>query len=939
MTDEKAFAEAYGKLNPAQKKAVDTVEGPVLVIAGPGTGKTHILTLRIANILKQTQANAANILVLTFTESAARTVRKRLAELVGEPVAREVFTSTFHGFAEHLLSTYSDSFPEARGKRLAGDVETTLLWREVLETEDLTALRTTKSPYFYLRDLARLRDDLVRERIALVDYRAWLEKQGEVIRADESLYYTRDSKYGKKGDFKPAGEDKLKRLEKGTEAIRLIEAYEALKETRDVYDFADVLRIAVDGLMADADLRATVQEQYQYVLADEHQDANALQHALLDALAYDEHPNIFVVGDEKQAIYRFQGADSSHFKTFTEHFPRTETIYLTDSYRSLQGVLDASHTLIQSVPASMGEHQHLIATRKGRAKMELLAAPDPLAERDQVATLVEETIAAGTEPHEIAVIASRNATADSFAEHLAGKNIPTLRAGDVMLSSRPVMRALLALMRAIANPLDIAALRESLLAPWWPMPLAERAGLLLKNRDRELWTALEHAYPDVAQILHDLQKAALTTAPLPLLSKMLADTGARGYLLSNVEHLEDLELVRRIFMHIEEIVARDPGRSFAEVIDAFTKAHEHGLESVKTSVTLTKGKVTVITAHKAKGMEFEKVFIVGLNARQWEKGGMYAKIPSPVDQTRTIEDITKLFYVAMTRAKNELVLSYAIENGDGRDTPPSLLIPDGLPAIIAAADPLPILHTTLEPRPIVNDLVKRFLTEEGLSPSAFNEYLESPPTFFARRVLRLHEPEAPATAIGTAVHAGIAEYLQTKDADKAYAALEGTLKRSLLPRNAAYERVVEHATVSLAKYLAEGAPSETSAVEKAYTYTREIHGESILLQGKVDAIFKTATGECIIDFKTSSDIHIKDEKHARQLAFYDLLLTQNGHKPTGASIIQVGPEVVQEYPVPLTDETRSELVATLDAVVAELLTGEWREGEASDYDDLLNLFS
>src|SRR5260370_891545 len=112
-------------------------------IAGPGTGKTHVLTLRIANILKQTQANAANILVLTFTESAARTVRKRLGELVGEAVSREVFISTFHGFAEHLLSTYSDSFPEARGKRLAGDVEATLLWREVLETEDLTALRTT----------------------------------------------------------------------------------------------------------------------------------------------------------------------------------------------------------------------------------------------------------------------------------------------------------------------------------------------------------------------------------------------------------------------------------------------------------------------------------------------------------------------------------------------------------------------------------------------------------------------------------------------------------------------------------------------------------------------------------------------------------------------------------------------------------------------------
>ncbi|MDB5195494.1 MAG: helicase / ATP-dependent helicase PcrA, partial [Parcubacteria group bacterium] len=887
----------------------------------------------------KTQANATNILVLTFTESAARTVRRRLAELVGEVASRDVFISTFHGFAEHLLSTYADSFPEARGKRLAGDVETTLLWREVLETEDLTALRTTKSPYFYLRDLARLRDDLVRERISLAGYRAWLEGQGDVIRADESLYYTRDSKYGKKGDFKPEGEKKLERLLKGEEAIRLIEAYETLKEKRDLYDFADVLRIAVDGLAADADLKATVQEQYQYLLADEHQDANALQHALLDTLAYDEHPNIFVVGDEKQAIYRFQGADSSHFKAFTEHYPRTELIYLTDSYRSLQGVLDASHALIQSVPASTGEHPALSATRKGNAKLELLAAPDPLSERDQVASLIEEAIASGTAPHEIAVIASRNATATLFAEQLAARGIPYLRAGDVMLSSRPLMRSVLALMRATANPLDIAALRELLLAPWWSMTLADRAALLVRNRDRELWGALESTYPEVAAVLRELQKKALTEAPLPLLSRMLAETGARGFLLSHAEHLEDLELVRRVFMHIEEILARDPSASFTEVIDAFTKAHEHGLESVKTSVTLAPGKVTVITAHKAKGMEFEKVFIVGLTARAWEKGGMPAKIPSPVDQSRTLEDITKLFYVALTRAKNEVVLSYAIENGEGRDTPPSVLIPAGLSTIEVKSDPLPLLHATLEPTKVVNDLVKRFLTEDGLSPSAFNEYLESPPTFFARRVLRLHEPEAPATAIGTAVHAGIAEYLQTKSEDKSYAALEGTLKRSLLPRNSAYERVVEHARQSLASYISEGAPNETSAVEKAFTLTRTIAGEQVLLQGKIDAIFTRPSGECIIDFKTSSDVHIKDEKHARQLAFYDLLLSENGHAPTAASIIQVGPEVVQEYPVPLTKETRAEFSATLEAVVTELLTGKWRAGEPSDYDELLKLFA
>jgi DNA helicase-2/ATP-dependent DNA helicase PcrA len=936
--DPKLFTEAYARLNEAQKKAVDTVEGPVLVIAGPGTGKTHILTLRIANILKITQANPGNILVLTFTDSAARTVRTRVAALIGEQAAREIFISTFHGFADHLLQQYQDSFPQAIGKRLAGDVESTLLWREVLENEELVALRTTKSPYFYLRDLARLRDDLLRERISLADYRAWADAETDRIKSDESLVYLRDSKYGAKGEMKPEGFKKLERLEKVYEAARLIEAYEALKVERDVYDFADVLRIAVDGLAEDADLRATIQEQYQYVLADEHQDANALQHALLDVLAYDEHPNIFVVGDEKQAIYRFQGADSSHFKTFTEQFPRAEVISLDTSYRSRQGILDASHGLIQAVPAATGAHMALTG-RSEAASLSVLAAPDPLAERDQIAQLVEAAIKEGTEPHEIAIIASRNGTADQFAETLAARGVPTLRAGDVLLSSRPIMRGVLALMRAVADPLDSASLRESLLAPWWPMTLTERAELLRQNRDRELETALASAMPAVAETIAALRAAALTTAPLPLLSKLLADSGARAFLLSHADHFEDITLMRKVFMHIEELVQRNPDQSFADVVRIFTQAHEHGLESVKTSVTMMEGKVTVITAHKAKGMEFKKVFVVGMNARQWEKGGMPAKIPSPVDQSRSLEDITKLFYVAITRAKDDLVISYAVESAEGKDTPPSVLIPAGLSEITPDFDPLPILHETVNASKLVCELVHEFLTKDGLSPSAMNEYLESPSTFFARRVLRLHEPEAPATAIGIAVHAGIAAYLEAKSEGAAYVALSRVLKKSLLPRTAAYDRVVTHARESLAQYIAhDGTLKEAIAIEQGYSITKEIAGHVVKLQGKVDAIFQVSGGECIVDFKTSSDVHIKDEKHARQLAFYDLLLRANGHNTTHASIVQVGPEHVEEFPVPLTDETRATLSITLEEIIDELWTGKWRSGEPSDYDDLLKLF-
>ncbi len=162
------FEEGYAKLNAAQKEAVDTVEGPVMVIAGPGTGKTHILTLRIANILRLTQnTSPENILVLTFTDSAARTVAKRLAGLIGEETARKVGTYTFHSFAEHIMKEHPEAFAEYADRRLMGEVEAVLVWRDVFENLKESKLRTAKSPFHYLKDLLHLEDTLTREQIEI----------------------------------------------------------------------------------------------------------------------------------------------------------------------------------------------------------------------------------------------------------------------------------------------------------------------------------------------------------------------------------------------------------------------------------------------------------------------------------------------------------------------------------------------------------------------------------------------------------------------------------------------------------------------------------------------------------------------------------------------------------------------------------------------------
>lgn len=948
MTDPKAFEVAYGKLNAAQKQAVDTVEGPVLVIAGPGTGKTHILTLRIANILAKTDAKPDSVLVLTFTDSAARTVRRRLTDLIGEEAARAVGAFTFHSFAEYVMKEYPAAFAEYADRRLMGEVEQVLLWRDILETCEVRHVATPKSPYHYLSDLKQLEDEMTRECLSLADYQDWLTVRETEILDDPSYRYVRGGKGGEAGDLNATGASKLKGIEKGREAATLIGAYRAEKEARGLYGYTDVLRIAVDALASDEALRADLQERYQYVLADEHQDANALQHALLDALAYDDHPNLFIVGDEKQAIFGFQGADSTHFRTFLTLYPRTQVIALTENYRSYQSILDLSHTLLAGLPSATGEHVALAAARGAGGTLQLLAAPDALAELDQVARLVETAIAEGTPPHEIAVIVEKNKTADLFALALRARGIPTLRAGNIDLDGRPSIRFLLALMQAVADPNDRAHLRECLLAPWWKESFAPRTLLLRTTSDRQLMEALEKSFPDIAACIQELQREARSIPPVNLFSRLLVDTGARAYFLSDADRLvEDVPLVRQLMMHVIDLARRNPNATFADVMGEFTKAREHEIGNIKTSITQREGQVTVITVHKAKGMEFEKVFVASLTASEWEGRGKSALIPSPFDTARDKEESIRLFYVALTRAKNELVLSYPVASADGKETKLMSLLPSGVPPLELPDDPLPLLHAVVEPSALVRELTEQYLTRDGLSPSALNEYLESPAAFFAKRVLRLREPETRAIVVGNAVHAAIAAYLRAEGTetsareDLARAELARSLTKSLLPRGDTFDQMAHHAYRCLDSYLgSELLGYEAVAIEEDFSVSRTVLGKEVVLKGKVDAVFKGDKGECIVDFKTATKIDKKDHaKFERQLAFYDLLLRANSHETTSALIIQVGEDLIQEHPIALTDETRADLVATLDQVLTELLSGAWRTGEASEYDDLLQLFA
>lgn len=930
--NEAVFKEKYALLNSAQKEAVDTVEGPVLVVAGPGTGKTHILTLRIANILAHTQARPSNILALTFTDSAARTMRVRLGEIVGAVTASEVMITTFHGFAEYVISEKPEYFESFSQRRPMSDVEQRLLCMQVFDELETSVLRPPKAPYHYLSDVLQIYDALTRERVSYEAYEAWAKEQIDAVAHDPKHQYVRGEK---KGEMKASGVSEIARYEKCFEVIKILKAYDAKKEARGVYDFGDMLRVLIETLKEEEGLRSDLQEQFQYILADEHQDANAFQHSLLELLAYDDHPNLFVVGDEKQAIYAFQGGDVSGFRSFNTLFPRARTVTLSESFRSLQDILDSAHEVIEDT----GDHERLSSFRsEGKASLSLHAYGDPLLERSGVALRIQKLIEAGVPPHEIAVIARKNETANLFADTLRAYGIETLRGGEVSFLSRPVLRSFFALLRYMGDATNMHELRTALLAPWWSVDQKDLLVLLQKTYDSNLLDVLEKEQPELSKLLSGIRSEVETKTPPEALSYILKESGAHAYFLSNEEGITDMYLLRALMLYVEDFARIEEGVYFHEVMKRIGEIHDRGMSSVKRSITQREGAVSVLTAHKAKGMEFSHVFVACTTKREWESGGKKSSLRSPLEGEDVLLSAKRLFYVALTRAKDTITMTYAREDAEGREQIPSSLVAFSKEVVHEEEDMLPELHRTIVPSDLLVSMSTSYICESGLSPSALEDYLTAPPQFFARRVLHMYQPPEGAIVLGNAVHRGIASVLRGGSEAEGREKLRQTFYTSLLKQDSVFRDLLLHAEKSFEVCMREKESLGTVRhIEETFTTKESIEGKEVILKGKVDAVFETEDGLLVCDFKTGSQVSKNDEHILRQLYLYAYILQKNEKDIRSVRIAHVTPEKLALHDIPLEDARMESTLTELHTAVKEILSGSWRVGESSEYDVLLEL--
>jgi DNA helicase-2/ATP-dependent DNA helicase PcrA len=974
---EGVFETAYRALNAKQREAVDAIEGPVMVIAGPGTGKTQILTLRIANILKRTDTRPENILALTFTESGARAMRERLRTYIGAEAYR-VPIHTFHGFCETLIRQYPDAYARVIGGRPATDVEKLDLVQEIIDDGDVRLLRPIGDSAYYTKKATDVIQTLKREFITP-------DRFAEIIAGQEKALVGMDRLHEKgahKGKVRGEYAKKEKSIAKNRELLHIYRRYEAVLSDRRLYDFEDMIVETVRALESNEDMLRDLQETCQYLLADEHQDVNGSQNRILELLAsYHEQPNIFVVGDEKQAIFRFQGASLENFLYFEDVFPNTTTIALTENYRSGQVVLDAAHDLIKVADGPLAELRvPLVSASGASAAVERRHFTHQAAEDGWVIGAVLSAIERNVPPEEIAVIVRTNKEVEQYAALLRRRGIAVAPSADSDILEHPVTQSVLALIAA-ASGSSGQALFGVLHGAYWGLAAddltrvcaAQSFGeplvaiIASKKRLGELGVVDPDAFLRVGEVLLRARRKASTHAPHEVLEYLIQESGLLKLVVADSPE-EGTRVIRRLYDEIEAMVVRDHTATLADVQSVLAKRRAHGLPLTAPFISTDPHAVAVMTAHKSKGLEFDTVIIPHLVDSLW--GGATRRTYFDIPLTRHInessldatDDERRLLYVAMTRAKRTLLLSHADTNADAKDLSPSRLFEyigethmkhEDTAAHEAAFDPVSLLGTPAAEHSLHSErmsaLLKTVFLERGLSATALNNYLTSPWNYFYRNVLRIPEVQSESMLFGTAMHSVMDRAIvhHTKEGAlpsdtqiKQY--LESALAR--LPITAEqYTQLHEKGLPALIAYLRHATPSLPKKAEAEFSIrvmlpTGRADLPEIPLTGKLDRLDFDEEGRVIrvIDYKTGKpksrnviEGKTKDSNgdYKRQLVFYALLLSlleDERYACRDGVISYLEPDqkgAIREEPFTITDEEIEELRGEILRVADEITNG------------------
>ncbi|MBI5134093.1 MAG: ATP-dependent helicase [Candidatus Taylorbacteria bacterium] len=944
-----SFEERYAKLNKAQREAVDSIEGPVMVIAGPGTGKTTILTLRIANILKRTDTPPSGILAITFTEAGVKAMRMKLREVIG-PKADEVRIHTFHGFAASLIHEFSDHFPHVSGARQLSDIEAEALVRDILAEKKYAKLRPFGNPDLYVGAILRAIGDSKKEAWTPAMIRSFSKEEAEKVRSDESSLSTRGAS---KGKLKAEAEKRIEKCERTALFADVYEAYEEGKKAVKAIDFDDLIIEAILAFGRDELLLRLVQERFLYILVDEHQDTNDSQNLLVRLIAsFFESPNLFVVGDEKQAIYRFQGASVENFLALKGIWRDVRLISLKDNYRSHQGILDASFSLIERNYGE-GEHADLrielsSGSKEGRKPVEVVMAGNTEALEDRLAEELSR-ISQRDPLASSAVIVRTNRDVERALSALDARGIKASAERGADIFSHPLGSIYFDLVEYLADPSKHELLSRTLSVGLWRLGFAKSAELIRGLRSGDV-ASVERSIPGLAR----LQKAISKAGPIEYLVDAARESGFAE--LSARDPLS-AEIWRGIVALAQDIARKgsisDP-RAVIEALLSYRATAES--KSVKVSAGRSDSKVSIMTAHGSKGLEYDNVFMPYATEESWMPRGRssYFILPREKGEGDEIRDARRLFYVAMTRARSRLLILADLSDGVGRDLTPSRFIGEIDPSAVSVSEVPPKKGAPkaakrdagAEASELV-EYAKRSILEKGISVTALNHFAACPNRFFYRSVLRVPEAPSPSSEKGNAMHEAMSRvWALAEKGEKAIAsAIEDSVReyfsRSLLPsyeKDALVDELVASAP-KVAKALFSHVSQPGTHLAETWmeiAFRAEVEGDAVecRLHGKLDLVLETDDKVFVFDYKTReamSEAAIRGETKSddggyfRQLAYYKMLVEGNPKyrgKAVEPSLVFIKPDAKGRCPI-ATVPVSAEDVEGVRGEVLELLKAVW----------------
>ncbi|MDB5254786.1 MAG: UvrD/REP helicase, helicase / ATP-dependent helicase PcrA [Candidatus Nomurabacteria bacterium] len=763
-----SFIAAYGTLNTEQKKAVDTIDGPVMVIAGPGTGKTQVLALRIANIRQKTDTAADGILCLTFTNAGVKAMRERLLRYMG-PEATKVKVNTFHSFALSLIEEFYTALDFDTVPQLLDTAGTVVLYDELLHLRQWQYLRPRSNSTMFVKDIQSTFSALKRDGISPESFKQSIEEDIVSIKNDPANISSRGES---KGQLKKEIEKKLESLGRTLELADFYASYEDLKKERNVIDYNDVLDLLVTLVHESEDARASIREKYLYVLVDEHQDSSGIQNKFLERVwANQETKNVFVVGDDRQLIYGFGGASLSHFERFMKTFGNVSLITLVHNYRSTQTILDAAEQLLQSTLAE----GKLLSNRTEQHALRLMECDYARDEIIAAGLDIKKKIAEGIDVDGCAILVPKNRQVKGAIQVLRDMGLPVAAAASLRLFEVADTQAFLTILRSIVDPFNMVSLSQTILDPLSGIAPLSGHAFLAQADTRKLSVQTLLASDDESIVAWGTQLNEWLTLSQTSDAYSMVQIIAEKCLLNTSDDDEELrrrvEIIRTL-LHVAlaqaERGTRIDIKSYIEFIDRLQEYDE----DIALAVFGADKGIKALTLHGSKGLEFDAVWIAHMDEKSFNSKKRQAfTLPSSLEKVIDAEDEMvkkRELYVAITRAKRFCTISYSRHGYTGADQQLAQIIaalPENIferetlseteAAILHADQKLFVAAEQLAVAYDVRELVKDNYKDHNVSVTLLNNFFECPWKWYFRNILQLPEQLNNSLHVGNIVHKNI----------------------------------------------------------------------------------------------------------------------------------------------------------------------------------------